>query len=328
MCGYIVGEDDLMPYSGNPKDYKVAVVCGGTSGEREVSLNSGACSAEALREAGFSVDIIDAAEKQDLVQLLEGEYDVAFLVLHGRRGEDGSMQGFLEMAGIPYTGSGVLASAQAMNKAVSKDLYEAAGLRVASSATVGKGDSLDQADLDEIVEGIGIPCVVKPTSEGSSLGMTIVRDASELAEAIEKSLAVDEEAMIESFVEGDELTVVVIGNEEPVALPVIQIVPTGDEFYNFHAKYAAGGSRHLCPAPISEEATQTAQEMAVAAHLVLGCRGVSRSDVMLDKEGQCWLLETNTLPGMTKTSLVPDAARVAGMDFPQLCEKIIALALE
>ena len=134
--------------------------------------------------------------------------------------------------------------------------------------------------------------------------------------------------MIEAFIEGTELTVGVIGNDDPRALPVIQIVPTEDEFYNFHAKYAQGGSKHLCPAPLSAEATEAVQELAVAAHSVLGCRGISRSDVMMDADGVCWLLETNTLPGMTGTSLVPDAAKIAGMSFPELCEKIVALGLE
>ena len=158
--------------------------------------------------------------------------------------------------------------------------------------------------------------------------MTIVKDAADLREAIATALAVDDEAMIEAFIEGTELTVGVLGTEDPFALPIIQVVPNQDEFYNYHAKYAEGGSTHLCPAPVSAEITEEAQNMAVAAHSILGCRGISRSDFMLDKDGQCWILETNTLPGMTNTSLVPDAARVAGMEFPQLCEKLIEFALE
>ena len=317
-----------MAYSGNPKEYSVAVVYGGTSGEREVSLNSGRCCAAALEEVGFSVDLIDPSKKADLVKLIEGNYDIAFLALHGRGGEDGTIQGFLETAGIPYTGSGVLASAQAVNKGKAKELYEAAGLNVAASAVIGKGDELDDADLEELAGEIGLPCVVKPTTEGSSLGMTIVRELGQLRGAIDLALSVDEEAMVEAFVEGIELTVGVIGNDDPRALPIIEVVPTEDEFYNFHAKYAQGGSKHLCPAPLTSEQTEAVQELAVAAHSVLGCRGISRSDVMMDADGVCWLLETNTLPGMTDTSLVPDAARVAGIEFPQLCEKIVALGLE
>lgn len=317
-----------MAYSGNPKEYSVAVVYGGTSGEREVSLNSGACCAEALKELGFSVELIDPASRGDLKKLIDGNFDVAFLALHGRGGEDGPMQGFLETIGMPYTGSGLLTSAQAMNKAISKDIYEAAGLPTAVSVTIGKDDVLDTADLEEIVGIVGIPCVVKPTTEGSSLGMTIVKDAADLPAALETALAVDIEAMIEAFIPGDEFTVAVMGNENPVALPVIQIIPNNEEFYNFEAKYSAGGSTHLCPAPLTEEQTEMMQEIALAAHMVLGCRGISRTDIMIDENGGYWVLETNTLPGMTKTSLVPDAARVIGLEFPQLCEKLIEMALE
>ncbi len=318
-----------MGYSGNASDYKVAVIYGGISGEREVSLNSGKSCFEALVAQGFQAELIDSAEKNDLVRLIEGEFDVAFLALHGRGGEDGTIQGFLETIGLPYTGSGILASASAINKSTAKEIYESAGLRVAPSTTIGSEDILDDQDLSEILEFVGgVPCVVKPATEGSSLGMSIVRDAADLPKAIEDSLAVDDEALVEGFVEGTELTVAVMGNEELHALPVIQIIATEDEFYNYHAKYAAGGSRHLCPAPLTQEQTQQAQDIALAAHGVLGCRGVSRSDMILDADGQCWILETNTLPGMTGTSLVPDAARVAGMEFPQLCEKLIELALE
>lgn len=157
--------------------------------------------------------------------------------------------------------------------------------------------------------------------------MTIVRDASQIQSALDVAFEVDDEAMVEQFIEGVELTCGVVGNDSYEALPVIQIVPNDDEFYNYHAKYAAGGSTHLCPAPLDEDTTQKVQDMAIAAHAVLGCRGISRTDIMLDKEGDCWILETNTLPGMTKTSLIPDAARVVGMDFPRVCEKLIELAL-
>lgn len=326
ICRFATVRND-MAYSGNPKDYSVAVLYGGTSGEREVSLNSGACCGEALKELGFSVTMIDPASRDDLKKLVEEEFDVAFLALHGKGGEDGTLQGFLETLGIPYTGSGILSSAIAVNKAKSKECYEDAGLRVAASVVIGRNDVLDSEDLKEIEETCGIPCVVKPTTEGSSLGMTIVRDASQIQPALDVAFQVDDEAMVEQFIEGIELTVGVVGNDSYEALPVIQIVPNDDEFYNYHAKYAAGGSTHLCPAPLDEDTTQKVQDMAIAAHAVLGCRGVSRTDIMLDKEGDCWILETNTLPGMTKTSLIPDAARVVGMDFPRVCEKLIELAL-
>ncbi|WP_303250147.1 D-alanine--D-alanine ligase [uncultured Slackia sp.] len=317
-----------MAYSGNPKDYAVAVLYGGTSGEREVSLNSGKCCGRALEEKGFSVTLLDPASRDDLKRLIDETFDVAFLALHGKGGEDGTLQGFLETLGIPYTGSGILANAIAINKGKSKELYESAGLRVAASVLVGRNDVLDDADRQEIVDTCGIPCVVKPSTEGSSLGMTIVRDAADLQAALDTALAVDDEAMVEQFIDGIELTVGVMGSDDPTAFPVIQILSNDDEFYNYHAKYAAGGSTHICPAPISEEATEQAQGMAVAAHAVLGCKGISRTDIMLDKEGRCWVLETNTLPGMTDTSLIPDAARAVGMSFGDVCEKLIEMALE
>ncbi|MDD5807414.1 MAG: D-alanine--D-alanine ligase [Eggerthellales bacterium] len=317
-----------MAYSGNPKEYSVAVLYGGTSGERPVSLNSGSSCAKALEGLGFKVTLIDTADTQDLSRLITDEFDVAFIALHGRGGEDGTIQGFLETLGIPYTGSGILASAQAINKSKTKELYAQAGLPVADSVTVGKGDPLNDDDLAGIMDEIGIPCVVKPATEGSSLGMTIVKDPADMRGAIDTALGVDDEAMVEQFIEGLELTVGVMGNDEPQALPVIQIVPTEDEFYNFHAKYAAGGSTHLCPAPISAELTEQLQNLAVAAHMVLGCKGVTRTDILVKDDGSCWILETNTLPGMTGTSLVPDAARAIGIEFPELCEKIVAMALE
>ena len=317
-----------MAYSGNPKEYSVAVLYGGTSGERPVSLNSGSSCAKALEGLGFKVTLIDTADTQDLSRLITDEFDVAFIALHGRGGEDGTIQGFLETLGIPYTGSGILASAQAINKSKTNELYAQAGLPVADSVTVGKGDPLNDDDLAGIMDEIGIPCVVKPATEGSSLGMTIVKDPADMRGAIDTALGVDDEAMVEQFIEGLELTVGVMGNDEPQALPVIQIVPTEDEFYNFHAKYAAGGSTHLCPAPISAELTEQLQNLAVAAHMVLGCKGVTRTDILVKDDGSCWILETNTLPGMTGTSLVPDAARAIGIEFPELCEKIVAMALE
>ena len=240
-----------MTYSGQPEDYSVAVLYGGTSGEREISLKSGTACAEALTELGFSVQLIDTQDHEQLKRLIEESFDVAFLALHGKGGEDGTVQGFLETIGLPYTGSGILASALAVNKARAKESYERAGLLVAPSVTVGRDDPLDEGFLDECIDICGMPCVVKPTTEGSSLGMTIVRDVADLRKGIETALSVDVEAMIEGFIEGTELTVGVMGNDDPVALPVIQIVPTEDEFYNFHAKYAQGGSRHLCPAPLS-----------------------------------------------------------------------------
>ena len=307
-----------------PNECRVALLAGGTSGEREISIASGKGAKGALEEAGFAVDWIDPANKEDLKRLIEEPYDVAFLCLHGRNGEDGVMQGMLELIGLPYTCSGVLASATAMDKARSKVFYELDGLPTPPSVTLTKKQ---QYDADAIAEEIGVPCVVKPATEGSTLGIEIIEDAAELAGAIERAFGFDDIVLVERFVAGKEITVAVLGNDKPEALPIIEIVPKG-EFYDFESKYAPGGSQHICPAPLDEELTAKINEYAARAHRALGCRGVSRSDFIIDGEGVPWILETNTVPGMTATSLLPDAARAAGVAFPDLCTKLIELALE
>ena len=308
----------------DPKGMKVALLAGGSSGEREISLSSGAGAKEALLAAGFQVECIDPAVKEDIMRLIEGDFDVAFLCLHGKMGEDGTIQGFLETIGLPYTGSGVYSSAVSMNKAKAKALYASAGLPTPPSVVVKRGAGSDgRAEAGEV----GIPCVVKPASEGSALGVFIVEDGRGLDEAVNKALKIDETVLVEKYVKGTEVTVAVIGNESPIALPIIEIVPM-NEFYDFESKYAQGGSKHICPAPIGNELTQLVQKYAAEAHRVLECRGMSRTDFIIDEEGNPWILETNTIPGMTGTSLLPDAARAAGIEFPELCAKLIELALE
>ncbi len=307
-----------------PSEYKVALLAGGTSGERSISVASGEGAKGALEEAGFAVEWIDPANKEDLKRLIEEDFDVAFMCLHGKMGEDGTMQGMLELLGIPYTCSGVLASATAMDKAKSKVFYELAGVPTPKSVTLKRNEEYNAAEVESVV---GIPCVVKPATEGSALGVEIVEDSSVLEAAIQRAFEIDDLVLIETFIAGDEYTVAVIGNEVPEALPIIQIVPKG-EFYDFDSKYAPGGSQHICPAPLNEKLTAALQENAARAHCALGCSGVSRSDFIIDRNGNPWILETNTIPGMTATSLLPDAARAAGMSFPQLCTKLIELALE
>ena len=309
----------------DPTTIKVALLAGGDSDEREISLASGRGAGEALRAAGFQVVDLDPAKHNDLVSLLKDGYDVAFLCLHGRGGEDGGMQGFLEVAGIPYTGPGVWSSATAMDKSVTKILYRAYDIPTPESETLTPRDAYDATTL---LAAMGGKVVVKPANEGSALGVAMVTDAAQLDEAVEAAFKLDDEVLVERFIAGTELTVAVIGNEEPLALPVIQIVPQMGEFYDFDSKYKAGGSQHLCPAPIDEPTTQMVQALAVAAHRALACRGMSRSDIMLDEQGRPWVLETNTIPGMTSTSLLPDAGRAAGMDFSQLCTRLIEYALE
>lgn len=307
-----------------PAKCRVALLAGGTSGEREISLASGKGAGAALREAGFVVTELDPANRADLGKLLEDSFDVAFLCLHGKGGEDGALQGFLETIGLPYTGPGVWSSATAMNKAQSKLFYQRAGIPTAPFQYIQKGEPYS---IDEIALAMDGTCVVKPATEGSALGIYIVEGAEAIADAIEKVFEIDELVVVEKYISGTELTVAVLGNDQPFALPVIEIVPKA-EFYDFESKYAPGGSQHNCPAPLNDELTEQVMQAAVNAHKALQCSGVSRSDFILDSDGIPWILETNTIPGMTATSLLPDAARAAGISFPELCTKLIEYAFE
>lgn len=308
----------------DPGKCKVALLAGGSSGEREISLASGKGAKGALEEAGFSVTWIDPSNKEELRILIDQEFDVAFLCMHGKMGEDGTVQGFLEMLGIPYTCSHVQASAIAMDKAKSKILYERAGVLTPASRDIHKGEDYD---VEEIIGALGLPCVVKPATEGSALGVEIVEKAEDLGPAIERVFDIDDQIILEQFIEGMEITVAILGNEDTIPLPIIQIVPRG-EFYDFDSKYAPGGSQHICPAPIEDDLAKEIQGFAAKAHRALGCSGVSRSDFIIDADNRAWILETNTIPGMTATSLLPDAARAAGISFPELCTKLIEYALE
>lgn len=308
----------------DPKECKVVLLAGGTSGEREISIASGQGALAALEEAGYPVVSLDPANKQDLKRLIDEDFDVAFLCMHGKGGEDGTLQGFLEVIGLPYTCSGVQGSAIAIDKAKSKVMYTLKGVPTPKAETLEKGEDLD---INAIIENIGIPCVVKPATEGSALGVEIVEDEAKFGEALEKVFQIDDLVIVEQFVAGTEITVAVLGNDEPTALPIIQIVPKG-EFYDFESKYAPGGSQHICPAPLDEALTAQIQDYAIRAHKAIGCRGVSRSDFIIDANDKPWILETNTIPGMTATSLLPDAARAQGISFPELCTKLIEFALE
>lgn len=308
----------------NPKECKVALLAGGSSGEREISIASGKGAKEALETAGFQVTQIDPSNKNDLRKLIEDEFDVAFLCLHGKMGEDGTVQGFLETLKIPYTCSGVQASANAIDKIKSKILYRNSNIPTANSVIL---NSYTSVTTREIVDTIGLPCVIKPATEGSALGVEIVSDENSIQEAIERVRKIDTSILIEQFIDGIEITVAVLGNDDPYALPVIEIIPTG-EFYDFESKYAPGGSKHICPARLKDTETELAKEYAIKAHKALGCSGVSRSDFIVDKDSKPWILETNTIPGMTSTSLLPDAARAANISFPELCKRLIEYALE
>lgn len=308
----------------DPKNINVALLAGGASGERDISIASGQGAREALEEAGFNVMTFDPVIRSDLRSLMDGNFDVAFLCLHGKYGEDGTIQGMLEVLGIPYTGSGVWSSALAIDKIRAKVFYRHYGIPTPDSVTMYDKPTMSGA---EVIAKVGSPCVVKPANEGSALGVHICKTPEEVEEALDESFRHDREVLVETYIKGTELTVSVLGNDDPVALPIIKIVPQA-EFYDFQSKYAPGGSQHICPAPLTPEETERVQKTALAAHKALGCRGVSRTDIIMDEQGKCWTLETNTVPGMTSTSLFPDAGRAAGISFPDLCTKLIELALE
>lgn len=308
-----------------PEETRITLLKGGESGEREVSLVSGASCAQALREVGFPVVEVDTAEVDAIQQIIDSKPDVVFIALHGKYGEDGCVQGLCELMHIPYTGPGVLASALAMDKTRTKVFYRSHGLPTPPSVTINRSDGYD---VDAILAEIGEKCLVKPAHEGSTVGISMVKAAADLEPAILKAFDSDNLVLIEKFVEGTEVTVAVLGNSEPEALPVIEIVPEISDFYDYEAKYAAGGATHVIPARIGDEATAKCQEYAVTAHKALGCVGVSRTDMFVGPQGEIWLIETNTIPGMTPTSLLPDTAKTVGIEFGELCRKLVEFALE
>lgn len=290
-------------------DTHVAVLMGGWSAEREVSLSSGKGCSAALREAGFTVTDVDAGH--DLAQVLADlKPDVAFNALHGPWGEDGCVQGLLEVLELPYTHSGVLASALAIDKQRAKHLLANTGMPVAEGRVVTREEAASAHAMD-------VPYVIKPLDQGSSIGVFIVREGDNRppAELSDLKWNLGEEMLVEAFVAGREFTCAVIDDK---ALEVIEIKPR-TAFYDYEAKYAAGGSEHLLPAPIDEGLKQRIQDLSLMAHRGLGCRGVSRSDFIFDeKRGEPVFLEVNTQPGMTPTSLVPEIAAYGGMPFPEL----------
>lgn len=307
---------------------RVALLTGGWSDEREVALKSAHACEGALREAGFEhVDLIDVADEGLLSRLSAGAYDVAFIAMHGRWGEDGCVQGLCELLHIPYTFSHVLASAMATEKDVAKTVCSAAGIPVPLGEVIEAGTVLDDALVDGLVARLGLPMFVKPACNGSSFGVTKVNDRAELLGAISLALEGDGTALVESCVEGTEITVPVLGNENPDPLPIIEI-DTGADFYDSKVKYEPSELHHVIPARIPEEAAELARKYAVLAHQTLRCSGASRSDFIVRTDGVPVLLETNTIPGMTAASLMPDSARHAGIEFPQLCRRFVELALE
>jgi D-alanine-D-alanine ligase len=350
---------------------KITVFMGGTSAERDVSLASGVRVVEALRSRGHDVLAVDtahgvlsAADEQALlggkvvktippdVQALVRlnaqlpstlrslpQTDVVFLALHGGQGEDGTLQALLDLTGVPYTGSGHLASALAMDKDLSKHLFRRAGVPTAEwrmigsrdsglgrvPAKGGRGDSAARSDFSRAVEAeLGLPVVVKPSKQGSTVGLSVVREIERLWPAIEEARKYDDEVMVEQFIPGRELTVGILGDE---ALPVGEIIPV-HEIYVYECKYTAGMAREIFPADLTADETRTIQDLALRAFRALKLRGYARIDFRMAPDGVFYCLEANTLPGMTALSLIPQAAAAAGMSFPELCERIVRLALD
>lgn len=301
---------------GLPADLRVAVLCGGVGSEREVSLESGAAVTGALEQAGFT-----AVRKEltgDPAEIAALDFPIAFLALHGEYGEDGQVQELLEKRGIPYTGSGPRASALAMDKNAAKALFKEAGIPVAPGVIVGVGED---AAKKVAAAGMSLPVVVKPNSRGSSVGVSIVREAGELAVAVEKALCVDEQALVEGYLQGRELTVGLLDGR---ALPVIEMVASAD-FYDYHAKYQDDRTRYLCPAPISAQEAELCRDYAQRGYKALGMRDMARLDFILTAAGP-FILEANSIPGFTSHSLLPKAAANAGYSFPELCKKLVEMA--
>ncbi|MBL0360228.1 MAG: D-alanine--D-alanine ligase [Elusimicrobia bacterium] len=295
---------------------RLAVLAGGWSAERPIALKSGRAVAAALRRWALPHVFIDVSPNIDR-DLRRHRVNLAFLTTHGSFGEDGRLQGLLDLRGVAYTGSGVRASALAMHKPTAKTIFENAGL------AVPPGRAVDARALPaDPARGVPGPWVVKPASQGSAVGVELVDRASDLARAVRRVARWEREVLIERRVTGTEVTVGVLGE---TALPVVEIIPR-HAFYDYHSKYAPGGSRHVVPARIPAASARAAQAAAVAAHRALGCRHVSRVDFIVDRRGRPWLLEVNTLPGLTDVSLLPDATRAAGLDFDGLVLRLLALA--
>lgn len=298
---------------------KVLVLLGGRSAEREVSLKSGQAVLEALLRQGVDAEGYDPA--QGLDRLLRDDYDRVFIVLHGRGGEDGAMQGLLEWLGKPYTGSGVLASALCMDKGRTKQVWRAVGLPTAESAEVARGERVDWASL---ITQLGGKVAVKPVCEGSSIGLQCAASAEALATACEEAFEYDERVLLERWIEGKEYTVALLGDR---ALPVIRM-ETDNAFYDYEAKYLSNDTRYFIPAGLSDGQEMQVRALAEEAYRACGCRGWGRVDLMIDSTEQPWLLEVNTVPGMTDHSLVPMAAAHEGLDFDALCLTILDTTLE
>jgi D-alanine-D-alanine ligase len=300
---------------------KVAVLRGGKSAEREVSLRSGAQVEMALRSRGHHVTGVDV-DLNTWDVLRDGDYACVFNALHGRLGEDGTIQGMLELLGLPYTGSGVLASALCMDKARANTMLEAAGLDVPAfeEVEIKEGVALDM--VERLVTMYGLPLVIKPVREGSTIGLTIAQDVDQAASGLVLAARYDRRVLVQEFATGTEITVGVLATPDVQVLPTLEIV-SDNPVYDYDAKYTAGKSHHIIPARIPAQAQKDASDSARRAFVELGCAGMARVDIIVDADGTPWVLEVNTVPGLTELSLLPDAARAAGIAFDELCQRLV-----
>ncbi len=317
---------------------KIAVLMGGASAEREVSLGTGEALAGALRECRHFVKTFDiksisrhpergGGDDVALTDIISEilKFDVVFLGLHGGFGENGGIQSLLEDIGIPYTGSGPLSSAIAMDKVISKKLFNVSGIRTPAWISLGTSDGADPVAISRKIEiPFGFPCVVKPADQGSTVGVSIIADSDGLARGLKEAFSYSDEVVIEEYIEGREITVAILGDKP---LPVVEIIPKHG-IYDYQCKYTEGMSEYVVPAEIPPEIGEEAKSQAVMAFKVLRCRDYARVDFRLGVSGKTFCLEVNSLPGMTSTSLVPKAARASGIDFPELADSIVRIALE
>ncbi len=306
------------------KKIKIALLLGGDSGEREISLKTGNKIFEHLDKSKYQVSKYDP--KFDLIQFIKdaegGKFDLVFPALHGPNGEDGKIQGLLELLKIPFVFSGGLASALAMDKDKTKTIVAREGITVPKSKIVTQKDKITKNDL-------GYPIIVKPLELGSSVGMTFAQNLAELKKGVKEALKFDSKVLIEKYIKGRELTVPILENPTPRALPVIEIKPKKSQWFDFEAKYTAGACEEICPAPIPKKIEDKIQNLALKTYIAIGCRGLARSDfIWSEKDNNLYFLEINTIPGMTDTSLVPQSAQVAGIPFPKLLDILIQNTLK
>lgn len=305
---------------------RIGVILGGQSSERDISIRSGKSISNALRNKGHTV--IEIGENGSIEEgILTSGMDIAFVALHGRYGEDGAVQQFLEDTGIPYTGSGPLASKRALDKNIAKTIFLERNIPTPEYLLIEAKSKPTTKDLsltiDKIKDKLSFPIVLKPVDEGSSIGLSIVEKEEDIKDAVITASRYSRRIIIERYISGNELTVGILGD---APLAVVQIVPKNG-FYSYKAKYTSGMSDYIFPAKLPPGIYKKAQYLGLAAHNVLGCKDFSRVDIRLDPDGNAWVLEVNTIPGFTETSLLPKSAKAVGIEFPELCERILELAL-